>query len=502
MSRATAVQALIDEMESCAVQFERFMRLAVSEAKRQRFDSEESFRNKANEQAVMIVARSRKLAALLLREGQEESALRLAARHVVQSAQTRGPHVSGYHTYLVPDIYILELRRQTDAVPVAALREGQEPDWIGKCPKCNRTVLNHGDLCSQCAGLREGQEPPAEKPQGPDPRYFTAKGEYLDGPHWDKDCPKGKVQVAFLGANPKLQFSPYSWKPEDHVFIEVSIDGEPWRIDIGDFEANVPGGKRRGIHINGPFNLQADKHSINAVDLFSAPAGLREGPPAPPGHAGEAPKVSQAVMDAAAQKAALFVHVPHNDGDLEHPDLAEDPPQEGMPDHCENCRAEMPVTTVHLCHACLPSAPREHAGEAPATEPEWFPIETAPRDGSWFWVKRENPPPTTHIQESVFKWDDWFKGWFAGTGWYGENQLITMRFTHWRPFQDALAASQAGTAPRVTSRHTEQCITISIMLGLAGFPEEMSIEEAVRRLIVERGELLAAHGAVPPQEQK
>jgi hypothetical protein len=35
--------------------------------------------------------------------------------------------------------------------PPPLLSRPPEPDWIGKCPRCGRTVLNHGDLCSSCA---------------------------------------------------------------------------------------------------------------------------------------------------------------------------------------------------------------------------------------------------------------------------------------------------------------------------------------------------------------
>jgi hypothetical protein len=39
------------------------------------------------------------------------------------------------------------LEKALRAAPASA---PPEPDWIGKCPRCGRTVLNHGDLCSTC----------------------------------------------------------------------------------------------------------------------------------------------------------------------------------------------------------------------------------------------------------------------------------------------------------------------------------------------------------------
>lgn len=66
VSAITPVDKLWAEIEQCAGRFEHFMRSAESEAKRHKFDAEESLRNKANEQAVMIIARVRRVRAALL----------------------------------------------------------------------------------------------------------------------------------------------------------------------------------------------------------------------------------------------------------------------------------------------------------------------------------------------------------------------------------------------------------------------------------------------------
>lgn len=65
---------------------------------------------------------------------------------------------------------------------------------------------------------------------------------------------------------------------------------------------------------------------------------------------------------------------------------------------------------------------------------EWQPIETAPKDGSWFWVKRDSQ---TGPQVSAFAWDESHDMWFAGTGWW---QDFPMRFTHWMPMPNPPAA--------------------------------------------------------------
>lgn len=58
--------------------------------------------------------------------------------------------------------------------------------------------------------------------------------------------------------------------------------------------------------------------------------------------------------------------------------------KDDAPGHCENCRAAVALTTVHLCATCLPAAPSEHraalAEAGRSSLPDgWQPIETAPK---------------------------------------------------------------------------------------------------------------------------
>lgn len=85
--------------------------------------------------------------------------------------------------------------------------------------------------------------------------------------HFGGDCPKGMVQVEFVGCDPKTKYSEYGWKPCESTFLEVYIDGERFRIDVGNFQAS-DGSWRRGLHIIGPFEMKVDKHSINACDIY------------------------------------------------------------------------------------------------------------------------------------------------------------------------------------------------------------------------------------------
>ena len=86
-----------------------------------------------------------------------------------------------------------------------------------------------------------------------------------DGMHFGNDCPKGKVQVEFVGVDPTLRYSPYGWKPSDRAFIEVWVDGHRFRIDVGDLSEHGHLG-RRGIHINSFSEMKAD--AMNAWSLM------------------------------------------------------------------------------------------------------------------------------------------------------------------------------------------------------------------------------------------
>src|SRR5690606_31714452 len=83
--------------------------------------------------------------------------------------------------------------------------------------------------------------------------------------HFGKDCPKGKVQIEFVGCDPNARYSEYGYKPMDRAFLEIYVDGNRYPIDVGTFDG-PDGSRRRGLHINGPFHFQVDKHSVNACD--------------------------------------------------------------------------------------------------------------------------------------------------------------------------------------------------------------------------------------------
>ena len=84
--------------------------------------------------------------------------------------------------------------------------------------------------------------------------------------HFGKNCPVGMVQVEFVGCEPTARYGEYGWKPAEHAFIEVYVDGKRFRIDVGNFHDG--NGQRRGLHIVTDIDVQYEQTSMNAVSLF------------------------------------------------------------------------------------------------------------------------------------------------------------------------------------------------------------------------------------------
>lgn len=83
---------------------------------------------------------------------------------------------------------------------------------------------------------------------------------------YGKDCPKGMVQVEFVGCDPKEKTSDYGWKPTKSAFLEIYIDGQRFRIEVGDYHDGHA--ERRGLYIVGPVDMGCEKHSCNAASIF------------------------------------------------------------------------------------------------------------------------------------------------------------------------------------------------------------------------------------------
>ena len=83
---------------------------------------------------------------------------------------------------------------------------------------------------------------------------------------YGKDCPKGKVQIEFVGCAPALKQSDYSWLPTDSAFVEIYVDGDRYRIQVGNFHDGHA--ERRGLHIVGPLTLLCEKTSLNACSIW------------------------------------------------------------------------------------------------------------------------------------------------------------------------------------------------------------------------------------------
>ena len=84
--------------------------------------------------------------------------------------------------------------------------------------------------------------------------------------YFGKDCPKGMVQVEFVGCSPKNRIGDYGWKPEVRAFLEVYVDGARFRIEVGTFHDGK--GERRGLHIVHPLHAKMEQTSLNACSVF------------------------------------------------------------------------------------------------------------------------------------------------------------------------------------------------------------------------------------------
>ncbi len=80
-------------------------------------------------------------------------------------------------------------------------------------------------------------------------------------------CPKGKVQVEFVGVKPRKPNGKYGWKPSDSAFLEIYVDGQRFRINIGDVPM-IDGTTRRGIQIFTPLNSSVRKDSVNTASVL------------------------------------------------------------------------------------------------------------------------------------------------------------------------------------------------------------------------------------------
>lgn len=85
--------------------------------------------------------------------------------------------------------------------------------------------------------------------------------------YFGRDCPSGMVQVEFVGCSPEDKNGNYGWKPCKSTFLEIYIDGERFRIDVGNV-TDKNGNSKRGLHINGPFDFEYNRDAINACTIF------------------------------------------------------------------------------------------------------------------------------------------------------------------------------------------------------------------------------------------
>lgn len=129
--------------------------------------------------------------------------------------------------------------------------------------KIARNPANHADQWLVAAEYFAANFEPLGTPQ--EARTEPAERE-PDDAHYGENCPVGMVQVEFVGCSPQLRRGEYGWKPTESAFLELWVDGERFRIDVGNV-IGKHGESRRGLNIIGPLRMVVDHHSVNAVNL-------------------------------------------------------------------------------------------------------------------------------------------------------------------------------------------------------------------------------------------
>lgn len=102
-------------------------------------------------------------------------------------------------------------------------------------------------------------------------------GEPDDKAVYGKDCPVGMVQVEFVGVDPELRNGRYGYKPSKTAFLEIYVDGQRFRIDVGSLKLSTDdGADLRGIHINFPLNASVRDQCMNALNIALPPLGIHK----------------------------------------------------------------------------------------------------------------------------------------------------------------------------------------------------------------------------------
>jgi hypothetical protein len=81
---------------------------------------------------------------------------------------------------------------------------------------------------------------------------------------------KQEVQVEFVGVAGAKRLHGYGWEPSESAFIEAIVDGQRYRIELGDFHDGKT--QRRGIHIIAVSKIFCETTSINACSVWVEPS--------------------------------------------------------------------------------------------------------------------------------------------------------------------------------------------------------------------------------------
>lgn len=79
------------------------------------------------------------------------------------------------------------------------------------------------------------------------------------------------AHLNFIGIDPARRNSRYAYNPVDSFFLEIGLDGQSYRLDVGNIGQNCSDGvARRGVHLFHPLGAELGELSLNSLNIANA----------------------------------------------------------------------------------------------------------------------------------------------------------------------------------------------------------------------------------------
>jgi len=86
-----------------------------------------------------------------------------------------------------------------------------------------------------------------------------------------KDCKEGQVQVSFVGGHPDNKKDDYGWGPQESAFLELYVDGNHFRINLGNvisYNKDGESSTKRGLHIVTDKHMEMERTASNSCNII------------------------------------------------------------------------------------------------------------------------------------------------------------------------------------------------------------------------------------------